>query len=149
MSHLRTHSRLLVVAVSCLALGAGAGAIASAGAATGSTASTPAGHARLGPLRRFAARAVQGTAVIHTAHGFVTVSWNRGTVKSVDGQQLTLVEGTPKAAYRTVTLTIPAGAVVRDNRSTASLSALAPGERAIVVVAPKRTLVIARTPRAT
>jgi hypothetical protein len=65
----------------------------------------------------------------------------------VNGQQLTITEGTAKASYKTVTLTIPAGARVRDNRQKASLSDVKAGQRVIVIQAPKRTLVIARTPR--
>jgi hypothetical protein len=150
MSYIRTHGRLLLVAVCCVALGAGAGAIATAGAAS----STPA-HAkatahpgtRRGALRRFARRAVHGSVVVRTKTGFATVTFDRGTVNSVNGQQLTITEGTPKATYKTVTLTIPSTARVRDNRQPASLSDLKAGQRVIVVQAPKRTFVIAHTRR--
>jgi hypothetical protein len=150
MSYIRSHSRLVLVAVCCVAVGAGASAITTAGAATGAAtrsghgAATPAGH---GGLRRLALRAVHGSAVVHTKQGFVTVTYDRGKVDAVNGQQLTITEGTVKAPYQTVTLTIPAGARVRDNRRKASLSDVTPGQRVIVVQAPKRTLVIARTPR--
>jgi hypothetical protein len=145
MSFIRTHGRMLVLAVCCLALGAGGSAIATAGAATGTTAHSH-HKAGLGP-RRIAARAVHGTVVVHTRTGFATVTFDRGTVDAVNGRQLTLTEGTAKAPYKTVTLTIPANARVRDNRQPATLSAVKPGQRAIVVQAPKRTLVIAHTKR--
>jgi hypothetical protein len=148
MSYIRSHSRLLLVAVCCAALGAGASAIATAGASTGtSSGHAVAKHAKRGGLRRLALRAVHGSAVVHTKQGFVTVTFDRGKVDSVNGQQLIITEGTAKASYKTVTLTIPAGARVRDNRQKASLSDVKPGQRVIVIQAPKRTLVIARTPR--
>ncbi|MFZ0040643.1 MAG: hypothetical protein WAK93_05000 [Solirubrobacteraceae bacterium] len=155
MSLIRTHTRLLLVAVACVALGAGASLIANAGASTGSSAhharSGAAGkgakRAKGGSLRRFAARAVQGSVVVHTKKGFGTVSFERGKVDSVNGQQLMITEGTPKASYKTVTLTIPANAIVRDNRQKASLSAVKSGQRVVIVQAPKRTLVVAHTAR--
>jgi hypothetical protein len=149
MSFIRRHSQLLVVAASCAALGAGAGAIASAGAATthsGTSAAKAAG--RLGTLRRVARRAVDGDVVVHTQTGFGTVTFHRGTVTSVSGRQLALTEGTAKASYKTVTLTIPAGATVRDDGHKASLSDVTSHQRVLVLVAPHRTYVIARTPRA-
>jgi hypothetical protein len=154
MSSIRRHWRLLSVAVCCIALGAGVSAIATAGAATssanGSTQAAKTGKAgkaaRIRGLRRLA-RAVQGSAVVATKDGFATVTFQRGKVDSVSGQQLTITEGTPTAAYKTVTVTIPADAVVRDDRRNAALSEVKPGQRVIVLHAPKRTFVIARTPR--
>ncbi|MFZ0091176.1 MAG: hypothetical protein WAL63_16830, partial [Solirubrobacteraceae bacterium] len=100
-----------------------------------------------GRLRRFARRAVQGNVVVHTKSGFATVTFERGKVDAVNGQQLTLTEGTRRASYRTVMLTIPANAVVRDDRHRATLAAVRPGQRVLVLVAPKHTYVIAHTPR--
>jgi hypothetical protein len=155
MTSIRKHSRLLVVAVCCVALGAGVSAIASAGAATGGTAKGAAGgtakgtaatkRARSGGLKRFAARAVSGDVVVRTKTGFATVSFERGTVQSVSGQQLTITEGTAKASYKTVTLTIPANARVRDDRHKATLSDVKAGQRVLVLTAPKQTFVIARS----
>ena len=152
MSHILKHSRLLLVAVCCVAVGAGASVIAGAGAATSSKTSAKAhtthkGHK--GGLRGIARRTVHGEFVVHTKAGFRTVTVDRGVVDSVSGQQLKITEGTPKATYKTVTLTIPANAVVRDDKQKSSLSAVKAGQRVLVVTAPKRTLVIARTPRAT
>ena len=146
MSFIRTHGRLLVVAVCCIALGAGVSAIATAGAATGNS-SHPKAGVRRGGLRRFAARAVHGTVVARTRSGFATVTFDRGTVDSVNGRQLTLTEGTAQATYKTVTLTIPSTARVRDNRRRATLSDVKAGQRVIVVQAPKQTFVIAHTKR--
>ena len=149
MPSIRRHSRLLIVGVACLALGAGASAIASAGATTSSS-SHPAAMrtAHLRGLRRYALRAVHGTVVVRDKGGFGTVTFDRGKVDSVAGQELTITEGTAKATYKTTTLTIPAGAIVRDDRHNASLSDLKAGQRVLVLAAPKRTLVIARTPHA-
>ncbi len=171
MSSMRRHSRLLLVAVCCIAVGAGISAIASAGAATSANSASAKGasaksasaksasaksasakgavaHAkgRQGGLRRLA-RAVQGSAVVHTKDGFTTLTFERGKVVSVSGSQLTLSEGTPKATYKTVTVTIPADAAVRDDRQKASLSDVKAGQRVLVLDAPRRTIVIARTPK--
>jgi hypothetical protein len=141
----------MLVAVSCAVIGAGASAIASAGASTGTTgttAKTAHQHAlRAGGLRRWATRAVQGNLVVKTKAGFVAVTFERGTVQSVAGQQLTMTEGTKTASYKTVILTIPSNALIRDDRQKATLSDLKPGQRVIVVTAPKRTFVVARTPK--
>ena len=106
MSSIRRHSRLLLVAVCCVAAGAGISAIASAGAATSARHRTPAtahaGKGHRGGLRRLL-HAVQGSAVVRTAGGFANVTFQRGKVDSVSGQQLTITEGTPKASYKTVT----------------------------------------------
>lgn len=141
MSYLHKRSRLLVVAVCCLALGAGASAIATAGASTRASAH----HAwRMAKLRRLARHAIHGSVVLATRRGLVTVTFDRGRVDSVAGAQLTLTEGrNDTTASRTVTLTIPASARIRDDRRTASLSALKPGQRVTVIRTPRRTLVIA------
>jgi hypothetical protein len=151
MTSIRRHARLITVGVSCAAIGAGASAIASAGAATGSSSPTTSAHAhrhgfRGGP-RGLAARAVQGDLVVHTKAGFATVTFERGRVDSVSGRRLTLTEGTPKASYRTVTVTVPASAIVRDNGKRTDLAAVTAGQRVLFLTGPKRTRVIARTPR--
>lgn len=153
MRFLRKHYKLLIVAAACTAIGAGASAIATAGAASGTTsgattATTTAKANRAGRLlsaRALASRAVHADAVIDTKSGFVTVTLDRGFVESVSGQQLTIREGTKKATYKTVTLTIPSNAKVRDNKKTATLSALTAGERVWVLQGPNDTHVVARS----
>jgi hypothetical protein len=158
MTFIRKHSRLLLVATTCVALGAGASAIATAGAASSkrgsgqspgrlTTPAMPARPRRAERLQRIAARAVHGSVVLHTKRGFVTVTFDRGTVQSVNGNQLTITDGTSSATYKTVTLTIPANARVRDDRRLTTLSGVKAGQRVLVVAAPERTYVIARTPR--
>jgi len=141
---------LIAVAAACAAIGAGVSAIATAGAST--TGNSPpakaalAGGRRLGG-RRLLLRAVHGDLVVRTRSGFTNVTFDRGFVQAVNGQQLTLSEGTKRATYKTVTVTIPASAVVRDNGQRASLLAVKAGQHVIVLQAPMRTFVIARTPR--
>ncbi len=154
MNSIRKHSRLLVVAISCLALGAGASAIANAGASSSSNAHAHAPWSRFGPraglrghgMRLAGRRAVHGDLIVWTKNGFVTMTFDRGTVESVSGQQLTIAEGTATATYKQVTLTIPTTAQVRDNRQPATLSKLQHGQRVIVVQSPSHTFVIAHTP---
>jgi hypothetical protein len=147
---LKRHYRLVVLAAACVALGAAVSAITSAGAATPasgttSTASSAAVHhrGRWGLERRLGG-AVHGTLVVHSKSGWVTVTFDRGVVKSVSGNQLTITERTKNAVYKDVTLTIPSNARVRDNRQKATLGQLKSGQHVLVVNGPKRTLVIAR-----
>jgi hypothetical protein len=147
MSFSTKHMRIVLVGLSAMAIGAGAGAIASAGAAgTHAAHGTRASHRAYG-LRRLARRAVHGSIVVKTATGFQTITFNRGKVDSVSGRQLTMTDGTRRASDQTVTLTIPVTARIRDNHQPATLAALKPGQRVIVIQAPKRTFVIAHTPR--
>jgi hypothetical protein len=148
MTFIRRNLKLIGVAVSCAAIGAGASAIASAGAAsTGSqAASAHPARARVGAPRALR-RAVHGDLVVATKTGFASVTFDRGSIQSVSGQQLTLREGTKTATYKSVTLMIPTGALVRDNGHKSTLSALKQGQRALVLDGPKRTLVIAHDTR--
>jgi hypothetical protein len=147
MSFITKHMRIVLVGLSAMAIGASASAIASAGA-TGTHAAhgTRAGHRAYG-LHRLARRAVHGSVVVKTTTGFQTITFNRGKVDSVSGSQLTMTDGTRRASYQTVTLTVPSTARIRDNRHPTTLAALKPGQRVIVIQAPKQTLVIAHTSR--
>ena len=156
MTFIRKHMKLLTVGAVCAAAGGGAGAIATAGAAGTSTAGTSTAGTNTAATstahvaaaqrarRALARHAIQGDLIVAAHNGFATVSLNRGFVQSVNGQQLTIREGTKKATYKTVTLTIPTSAKVRDNGESASLSQLSAGQRVGVVQGPKRTWVIAR-----
>ncbi len=152
MSFLRSHARLLAVAVSCLALGAGAGVISSAGAATSTSTSHSRSakaakahpRARLAALRRAVRGAVHADVVVHTKSGFKTLTVDRGFVDSVSGNTLTLREATRTATYRTVSITVPSGARVRNRGQAATLSQLSPGEHVLVLQGLPRTWVIAR-----
>ena len=160
--HMKNHKiKLVALAASCVAIGIGIGAITTAGANTSAAPKTRAGQHRAfwahhWMMRHEAMRghwmmrgaalgmqAVEGQAVIHTASGWSTVSFERGTVQSVSGSQLTLEEGTPTANYKSVTVTIPSGAVVRIDHQPATLSQLKAGQRVAVLTLPNRTVVIA------
>src|SRR5579871_3665523 len=121
MNGIRKHSKLLLVALSCLAIGAGASAVANAGA--NGTSHMPANHWRYGrglrahglrdaAIMLLARRAVHADAVVWTRQGFVTVTFDRGSVDSVSGQQLTITEGLGTATYKQVVLTIPTTALI-------------------------------------
>jgi hypothetical protein len=141
----RRYWKVGVVALSCLGVGAGASVIANAGAATGGNgASATAKQHRGGGGHGLLGRAVHGDLVVPTKSGFVTVTLDRGIVKALSGQQITLTEGTKTATYKTVTLTIPPNAHVRVNRHKATLADVKPGQRAVIVKGQNNTLVAAR-----
>jgi len=144
------HAKVLAVGVSCAGLAAGAGAIATAGAATTHSGSHARAHARAAAVRRLGMHgqpsgppAVHGQLVVPTKTGFATVTFDRGTIKSVSGQQLVVTEGTPKSTYQTVTLTIPADAVVKLDGKSAALDSLPTGDHVMVVQGPNKTCVLA------
>lgn len=150
MKLIRRHFRLIAVAVSCVAVGAGVSAIASAGASTSSSSagssSKAARHPRLTALRALR-RSVHGDLVLATKNGLVTVTFDRGKVQAVNGQQLTIDEGTRVKTDKVVRLTVPTNARVRDNGTLTTLSTVRPGQHVLVVQGPKLWHVIARTPR--
>jgi hypothetical protein len=149
MSFIPKHFKLLIVAASCALIGAGAGVIASAGASTSSSTATATAHPARGWLRdrHLVRRAVHVDLVVATKSGLVTVTFDRGVVQSLNGQQLRVTEGTKTQTYKTVTLTIRSGARVRDNGGQATLADVKTGQRVLVIQGPKQTYVIARTPR--
>ncbi|MGI8558778.1 MAG: hypothetical protein ACR2ND_10810 [Solirubrobacteraceae bacterium] len=149
-------TRVGAVGIASAALGVGAGA-AALGSASAAGPHQPTAHqARLGgkgggkrggrgPLKLLR-RAVHADAVIVANGGkFVPVTFDRGIVQSVAGNQLTLTEGTKQASYKTVTLTVPADAIVHNDRALSQLSSIKPGQRAFVFVGPKHTRVGAFT----
>lgn len=138
------------IGASCALIGAGAGiASSTASSQSGSSAAAPAaGHARHAGRARAMRRAVHADLIVAVrGGGFQKATIDRGVVRSVTGDRLTLAEGTARATLREITLTIPANARVRDNRQASTLAALKPGERVAVWQGPKRTLVSAHTPR--
>ena len=94
-------------------------------------------------IRRLGGSPVHGQLVVPNSAGtgFDTVTIDNGKLKSLSGNQLTITEGTPKATYKTVTLTIPSNAVVRRNWSAAKLSDLQAGDEVHVLVGPRGTFV--------
>jgi hypothetical protein len=99
-------------------------------------------HTRLAHLGR---HVVHAEVVVARRDGsFPTITIDRGRISGVDGSTIHLREGTGKALYKTVDLTLPAGAVVRVNGQRGSISDLKAGMRAVVAQLPKRTVVRAR-----
>jgi hypothetical protein len=150
-----------VTGAACVAIGAAAG-IVGASAAPSSKSAQPAapkllpygargrhpglGRFRGGPL----GPAVHATAVVpnKAGTGFITVTEDMGIVQSVSGDKLTIKEAVGKLTYKTVTLSIPSGATVIRNFSTAALSALKSGDRVRVEQSSEGTDVFAVAPGA-
>lgn len=139
----------IAVAAVCATGGVIAGIAGSAAAPSKSkSAASTAAQKRWPPgrrgLRRFAGGPpVHGELVVpnQAGTGFDNVTMDNGIVKSVSGDQLTITEGTAKATYKTVDLTIPSNARVRRNWAKASLSDLKAGDRVHVIVGPRGTFV--------
>jgi hypothetical protein len=131
--------KIIAIAAVCALAGAGAG-IAGAGAHSGHH-----GH-HFGRLGR---APVHAELVVPTRQGtFKTVTFDRGTVDSVSGDQLTIKEGTRTATFKTLTLTIPADAKVRRNGEDAQLSDLQQGDVvAVTSIEGGKTLVKAFVPK--
>jgi hypothetical protein len=138
----------VIAAVACLAVGALAG-IAGGSAATTHTKARPA-NAQAGHWGRRGGPLVGGPLPVHSVSvvpnkegtAFDTVTLDSGTVQSVSGQELTIEEGTKKLTYKTVTLTIPAGATVRRDGKTAQLGDLQKGDHAIVFANSNGTTIV-------
>jgi hypothetical protein len=135
--------------ISGAALGGAGGYAASASGASPVSAEASAGkHAKAVSRDARLRRAVSITAVVPDGHGsFATLSIERGTLVSDSSGELTLEEGTRQATYKSVTVALPSTAVVRLSRKPSSLAALSAGDRIEVLQSPRRTTVIARTPK--
>ena len=139
-----------VVAV-CGALGAVGAYVGNAASSPSASSAAPANAKQAGPNghRRGAfgrlRRAVHADLVVATKDGkFVNVTVDRGTVEKVEGNSLTLKEGTKNATYKTVTIDLPSNAVVRVKRKAGTLADVKAGRHAMVVRGPQRTAVIVR-----
>lgn len=78
--------------------------------------------------------------------GFDTVTMDSGKLKSIDGSNLTVTEGTDKATYDTPTIDVGSDAHVFRNHAKAALSDLQAGDFVHIVKGPKGTLVWAESP---
>ena len=150
-------SRTLLLAAGCTAAGAlGAGAI-------GSSAHDGNGHRfAIGHHHGFPALfgAIHADAVVPRNDGtFATITFDRGTVDSVSGNELTIREGTADAIYKTVDLNLPDDTKVyllkKSDRmrhrhmgedNTASLSDLQAGDKVAVWQSSRKTVVLATRP---
>jgi hypothetical protein len=137
----RRFLRTTAVAATCALVGAGAG-IAGSQAHEGHF-SNHGNH-----FGRFGRAPVHADLVVPAKGGtFQTVTFDRGTVDSVSGDQLTIKEGTKSATYKTITLTIPSDAKIRRNGENAQLSDLQQGDGVAVVSTDGKTLVKAFSAR--
>lgn len=143
--------RAALIAGVCAVAGAGAGIAASAAAPGSSTRSTtpPPQRPPFGRHDMAGGPPVHVVAVVpnQAGTGFDTVTTDGGILESVSGSQLVIKEGTPKATYKVVTLTIPSGATVRRDDAKASLGDLKPGDRVRVTDSPRGTFVNADSPQ--
>jgi hypothetical protein len=141
-------ARIAVVGALCTCVGAGAG-IAGGSAATKSSSKTARARTAQGEagLRRGGPPVHAEAVVLNRAGtGFVTVTEDSGTVKSVSGDQLTIAESARKqdgstVTYKDATLTIRSDAAIRRNGDTASLSDLKAGDHVHVASSSDGTLV--------
>jgi hypothetical protein len=137
MNHTRM-LQLVAVGGTCAALGAAGGIAGSF--ANSSHHGGGQGFGFRGPIHSEAVVANQD------GSGFNTITTDAGTVKSVNGNQLTITEGTDKAVYKEPTLTIPDGSKVFRNGQAAGLGDLKAGDRVKVLSSAKGTFVIAKDP---
>ena len=75
--------------------------------------------------------------------GFITVTSDNGTIKSISGNDVTIDESVGSLHYKDVTVTIPDGATVIRNHAKASVSDLKVGDDIHVVASSEQTFVIA------
>lgn len=148
--------RVTGVATVCALVGAGAGIAGSTAASSSSSkksAQTRAAQHRLAGPRGFGpglgffghGPAVHEESVVldKTGKKFITQTEDRGTVKSVSGQDLTITEGTKDVTYKDVTLTIADDATVVRNGKKATLADLKAGDHVGVTVSSAGTFVFA------
>jgi hypothetical protein len=137
------------LATVCVSVGAMAGISASSAAsghskarkADSSTPSTPMGPGGTGGVGGPAIHSVS-VVVNKAGTGFDTVTEDNGTVQSVSGQALSILEGTKTLTYKTVTLTIAAGASIQRDGKSAALSELQAGDHVSVSEDSERTSVV-------
>jgi hypothetical protein len=98
-----------------------------------------------GPIREFGGPPVHSEMVVPTKSGddFETITQDSGKLQSTSSDQLTIVEGTEEATYKTVTLDIPSDATVIRNGKKAELGDLQEGDQVHVSQAPEKTFVYA------
>lgn len=143
-------SRTIGIAAVCAAVGA-AGGIAGTAASTnqhrngtrstGAQAGAPMWDHHRGP----GGPPVHAEAVVlnKAGTGWITVTEDSGTVKSVSGNDLTITEGTTAVPYKDVTVTIPDGATVVRNGAKAAVSDIKTGDRVHVASSSDGTFVFA------
>jgi hypothetical protein len=160
--------RVGLIVLVCAVAGALAGIAGSAAAPSSSKSSADAAAAakarhfglrmrafkRFGPALAFGPGGEIGGPPVHAqvvvpnanGDGFDTVTMDSGKLKSIDGSNLTVTEGTDKATYDTPTIDVGSDAKVFRNHEKASLSDLKEGDFVHIVKGPKGTVVLAESP---
>jgi hypothetical protein len=89
--------------------------------------------------------AVHSEAVVpnKAGDGFITVTSDGGTVKSLSGNDITIDESVGKVHYKDVTVTVPSDATVIRNHAKASVSDIKAGDDIRVIASSEQTIVIA------
>ena len=94
----------------------------------------------------FVGRAVHADAVLVTRDGFKNLTYDRGVVKDISGQSLTITEGRD-AVTKDVTLTIPGDAKIRvPGKTDATLADVQNGWKVVVAQLAGKTVVFAHPP---
>jgi hypothetical protein len=89
--------------------------------------------------------AVHSEAVVpnKAGDGFITVTSDAGTVKSVSGNDITIDESVGSIHYKDATVTIPSDATVIRNHAKAAVSDIKAGDDIRVIASSEQTFVIA------
>jgi hypothetical protein len=89
--------------------------------------------------------AVHAEAVVpnKAGNGFITITTDGGTIKSVGGNDVTIDESVGTLHYKDATVTIPSDATVIRNHAKASVADLKEGDFVRVIASSERTIVIA------
>src|SRR5947208_422247 len=77
--------------------------------------------------------------------GFITVTSDGGTVKSISAGDITIDESVGSLHYKDVTVTIPDGATIIRNHAKASLSDIKADDDVRVIASSEQTIVIAES----
>jgi hypothetical protein len=140
--------RTAAIGAACAVVGTGAGIAGSSAATNGKSSSKSARDSHHsdplgGPFRRAGGPPVHSEAVVpnKAGDGFITVTTDFGTVKSLSGDDLTITEGTKTLTYKDVTITIPSDATVHRNGSAAALGDLQAGDHVRVSRSSEGTFV--------
>src|SRR3954447_6200009 len=141
-------TRTALLGALCVVAGTSAGIAGSSAATSGkssgnATKSTNRPAPPGGPFRMGGGRPVHSESVVpnKAGDGFITVTTDAGTVKSVSGDQLTITEGTKTLTYKDVTVTVPSDATVDRNGAKAAPGDLEAGDHVIVSRSSERTVV--------
>ena len=148
--------QLGVVIAVCALVGALAGIAGSAAAPSKSSKKNPSSSTTRAVPRHFGFRdfhggpggpAVHSEAIVpnKAGTGFITVTSDAGTVKSISGNDITIDESFNNVHYKDVTVTVPSDATVIRNHAKASVSDINEGDDIRVIASSEQTIVIAES----